>query len=318
MAIDERKPVEHDKPDNQFPPFFGEMLAKTYSSPDVERILEGSATQRKTSLRVNALKATAQDVGKALGEAGIEYTAASWYDDAFLIENACEADLRPLPLYENGEVYLQSLSSMLPPLVVDPHPGLDILDMCAAPGGKTTQLVALGGAGTCVTACEMSAPRAEKLEYNLRKQGAGNVVVMRQDARRLDDFFRFDRILVDAPCSGSGTLRAGDPKMFKRFTPELVKKCTRQQAALLDKALTLLKPGGTLVYSTCSILTLENEDQLTSALKRARKRASYEVVPIELPGSEELPTLPNALPGTLTICPTDRYEGFFVAKVKRV
>ena len=116
--------------------------------------------------------------------------------------------------------------------------------MCAAPGGKTTQISALTGGEARITACEMHVPRAERLEFNLARQGARNVTVMRVDARRLDDYFSFDQILVDAPCSGSGTLDAADPKMPKRFTPTLVEKSVKAQRALLAKALRLLKPGG--------------------------------------------------------------------------
>jgi 16S rRNA C967 or C1407 C5-methylase (RsmB/RsmF family) len=303
--------------DNAFPRFFASLLAEHYRTEDVGRILDGSG-RRATSLRANALKASAADIAVALDGAGIAWEPVAWYDDAFAIKEARESDIWSLDVYERGAVYLQSLSSMLPPLVLGAQPGVDILDMCAAPGGKTTQLAALGGRGTRITACEMSAPRADKLEHNLRKQGAGNVTVLRQDARKLDDFFRFDRILVDAPCSGSGTLRAGDSKMFERFTPALIQKCQRQQAALLDKALALLKPGGTLVYATCSVLPAENEQQLTAALKRVRKRGIFEVVAIDLPGIDDLPLLPNDLPGTLTLCPTNRYEGFYVAKVRRM
>ena len=302
--------------DNAFPCFFAALLAEHYRTEDVRRILDGSG-RRATSLRANALKASTADIAKALDNAGIAWGPVAWYDDAFVIKEARESDIWPLDVYEQGAVYLQSLSSMLPPLVLGAQPGVDILDMCAAPGGKTTQLAALGGAGTHITACEMSAPRADKLEHNLRKQGADNVTVLRQDARNLDDFFRFDRILVDAPCSGSGTLHAGNPKMFERFTPALVQKCQHQQAALLDKALALLKPGGTLVYSTCSVLPAENEQQLIAALKRARKRGIFEIVAIDFSGIEDIPLLPNDLPGTLTLCPTNRYEGFYVAKVRR-
>lgn len=246
-----------------------------------------------------------------------------------------------LPIYDAGKIYLQSLSSMLPPLVLGAEPGIDILDMCAAPGGKTTQLAALGGKGTHITACEMHAPRTEKLEYNLRKQGANNVVVMRTDARQLDDFFRFDRILLDAPCSGSGTLRTRDPKLHARFTQKLIQKSCKSQRALLDKALSLLKPGGTLVYSTCSVLACENEDIVEAALRQAAKRGTYEVQPVELPGAafapadqlaadaanasaigtvtpSTLPILPTRIEGTLCVCPTKLFEGFFVAKIKRV
>lgn len=299
------------------PEFFEPMLARQYDVDDVRRIVEGCGVRRASSLRANALLSSRDEVAAALDEAGIAWGSVPWYADAFVIEDAGEKMLWDLPLYEQGKVYLQSLSSMLPPLVLDAKPGLDILDMCAAPGGKTTQMAALGGKGVRITACEMHAPRAEKLEYNLRKQGAANVVVMRTDARKLDEFFRFDRILLDAPCSGSGTLRTRDPKLRRHFTPQLVQKSCKAQRALLDKALSLLKPGGTLVYSTCSVLACENEDIVRAALKQAGRYGKFRLEPVELPGADVLPLLPTALEGTLCVCPTRYYEGFFVAKIVR-
>lgn len=301
----------------KLPAFFEPMLVSQYGAEAARRVVEGCDVRRSSSLRANALAATRDEVAAALDEAGISWEGVAWYEDAFVIRGAGEKALWDLPVYEAGKIYLQSLSSMLPPLVLGAAPGIDILDMCAAPGGKTTQLAALGGKGCRITACEMHPPRADKLEYNLRKQGANNVVVMRTDARRLDEFFRFDRILVDAPCSGSGTLRTRDPKLAARFTEKLVQKSVKSQKALLTKALELLKPGGTLVYSTCSVLGCENEDVVRECLKAANKRGAYEIEPIEMEGIEELPLLPTELEGTLCVCPTDLYEGFFVAKVKR-
>lgn len=115
--------------------------------------------------------------------------------------------------------------------------GEDILDMCAAPGGKTTQIAALTQGQAHLTACEMSIPRAEKLEANLHRQGAKNVPVLRTDARELDEFFRFDRILLDAPCTGTGTVISGNEKSLRGLTEQLLVKCARSQRALLDRAM---------------------------------------------------------------------------------
>ena len=98
---------------------------------------------------------------------------------------------------------------MIPPIVLDPSPGESILDMAAAPGGKTTQMAALSGGLADITACEKNKIRAQRLLYNLKKQGAGRVTVLETDARRLDSRFFFDKILLDAPCSGSGTVTPG-------------------------------------------------------------------------------------------------------------
>lgn len=302
------------------PAFFEPLLVEQYGPELARRIVEGCGVRRAATLRANALKVARAEVAAALDGAGIVWEGVPWYPDAFVLaDGARERDVRDLPFYAEGKVYLQSLSSMLPPLVLGPRPGADILDMAAAPGGKTTQMAALAGGRARITACEMHVPRAEKLEFNLRRQGASCVSVMRVDARRLDSFFRFDQVLLDAPCSGSGTLNARDSKLARRFTPQLVEKSRKSQAALLAKGLELLKPGECLVYSTCSVLACENEDIVRAAVKGG----PYEVVPIDrvggvAPDEAGLPLLPTGLPGTLCVCPTDLYEGFFVAKIRRV
>lgn len=307
---------------------------------DVRAVLEAGferARERPVTLRANTLKATAEQVASALDDAGIAYARVPWYEDAFVLDGVGEREVWSLDAYREGLVYLQSLSSMLPPLVLGPRGGADILDMCAAPGGKTAQIAALTGNAAHLTACEMSAPRAEKLAYNLKKMDAQNVNIMRTDARRLDEFFSFDQILLDAPCTGTGTYRAGDERAEGRMTPQLLAKVSKSQRTLLDRALTILKPGGTLVYSTCSVLPEENGDQVRAALKRHR---DCKVVPI-VPGSVDdgrieeggrvirveradegalaWPVLevPNAVEGTLTIAPSRLYEGFYVAAIEK-
>ena len=253
------------------------LLADQYAEPDIERILEGYRAQRNVTLRANTLSSSKDEVANELDGAGIAWSGVDWYADAFVIENARERQIWDLPIYEEGKVYLQSLSSMLPPIALEARANEDVLDMCAAPGGKTSQIAALTGNRAHLTACEMHAPRADKLEYNLAKLGARNVVVMRTDARRMDEFFRFDRILVDAPCSGSGTLRLDNPNGLARFTPKLIEKSKKSQRALLSKALTLMKAGSTLVYSTCSILEEENESIVRDCLSKARRQGTFEL-----------------------------------------
>lgn len=296
------------------PTFLAEALTAQYGAELAIRIVEeGYAARRVVSLRANALRSSVKEIAGALDAAGIAHEGVPWYADAFVLPAVRERAVWELPAYEQGKLYLQSLSSMLPPLALAPREGADVLDMCAAPGGKTTQLAALSGGRAHISACEMNGPRAEKLAFNLRRQGAEGVNVMRTDARRLDDFFSFDQILLDAPCSGSGTASLSDPKLARRLTPQLVAKSVKAQGALLAKALRLLKPGGELVYSTCSILAAENEDVVRAALRKAR----CEVVPIALPGTAgELPLLPTTLEGALLVRPTARYEGFFLTKLR--
>ena len=291
------------------PEFLTEKLKEQYG--DITGIVDGYSRKRRTTLRVNTLKSSVEEVTEELNRAGIRFEPAPFSDIAYMLTDATEKDVMALPLFEEGKIYLQNYSSMLPPLVLDPAGGDDILDMAAAPGGKTTQMAAMTGNKASITACERHPIRAEKLKHNLEVQGAGKVFVMVTDARQLDDFFSFGKILLDAPCSGSGTVYADDPDLEKTLTPALIGKCKKTQLALLKKAIGLLKKGGTLVYSTCSILKEENEEIVKAAIQGSK----VEIVPIELPGTEQLPLLPVTLPGTLCVRPTEEYEGFFVAKM---
>ena len=221
------------------PRFMVDTVAGAYAPADAELMIEGfgAAVTRPVTLRANTLKATAEDIAAALDAAGIAHNPVAWYPDAFILPEAQVSDLWDLDIYRDGKIYLQSLSSMMPPLVLGAQAGEDILDMCAAPGGKTTQIAALTQGQAHLTACEMSIPRAEKLESNLHRQGAKNVPVMRIDARELDEFFRFDRILLDAPCTGTGTVISGNEKSLRGLTEQLLSKCARSQRALLDLSL---------------------------------------------------------------------------------
>ena len=223
------------------PAFLTDALEAQYGPALTAEILQGYASRRPVTLRVNTLKATPAQVQEQLTQAGLRYESVAWSPEALILPDCQERDLEALPLYERGEVYLQSLSSMLPPLFVQPVAGENLLDMAAAPGGKTTQLAALSGGKAMITACEKNAIRAERLKFNLSRQGASRVSVLVQDARKLDDFFSFDKILLDAPCSGSGTLYVENGELKSKFSKELVDNSSRLQAELLRKALKLLR-----------------------------------------------------------------------------
>lgn len=292
---------------------FMTLLINDYGQDIANTIWEQIQGKRVVSFRVNTLKATKQEIREILLTNEIDVQEVPWYEDAFILKNGDERTLERLEIYQQGWIYLQSLSSMIPPLALNPKPKTDILDMAAAPGGKTTQIASLTHNQAFITACEAQPIRAEKLKYNLDKQGVKHVQLIQSDARRLDDFFRFDQILLDAPCSGSGTILISDPKSYQFFSEKLINKSHETQVALLDKALRLLKPGQTMVYSTCSILRKENED----VIQKMMKRYKIEVVPIEGFQSDEMKTLPSTMEHVMLIAPSSLYEGFFVAKIMK-
>lgn len=294
--------------ENQIPQFVKQLFTNQYGEEITNKIIEGYSKRRVVTLRVNTIKTDKQNVKKKLQEVGVEAEDILWYEDSLIIKNAREEEIRKLDIYENGEIYLQSLSSMLPPIILEPKVGENILDMAAAPGGKTTQIAAITKNKAFITACEKNKIRADRLKYNLQKQGVGCVNVMLEDARKLSDFFSFDKILLDAPCSGSGTMSVFD----KSFSKELIERSSKTQEELLIKALKILKSGGEMVYSTCSILEQENE----KILQKVLKKYGGEIVPIE--PIKEIPLLPTSIDGVMCVCPTEFYEGFFVAKIKKI
>ena len=289
------------------PEFLIEQLNKQYGIELTKQILEGYKEKRKTTLRINTTKTNKETITKILDKENIKYENIAWYEDALILEE--EKNIRELDIYKNGEIYMQSLSSMIPPIVLEPKDE-KILDMAASPGGKTTEIYNLSNKEALITAVEKNPIRADRLKYNINKQGTTATVLV-TDATKLDEFFRFDKILLDAPCSGSGTLNIHDNSL-KHFNKNLIKNSVETQQKLLEKALQILKPNSTMVYSTCSILYEENESQLENLIKQNK----IEIIPI----NEELfniPKLPTKIKGTICVLPNNLYEGFFVAKIKK-
>ena len=168
-----------------------------------------------------------------------------------------------LPGYAAGDWWVQDAGAALAVALLHVTPGMRVLDLCAAPGGKTMQLAALAAE---VTSLDISGPRMARVAENLARTGLSAKLVV-ADALNWDSDGGFDAILLDAPCSATGTIRRHPDLPFIKDGGELA-VLTRLQSALFDRALGLLKPGGRLVYCTCSLLTEEGEDQLAAALAR--------------------------------------------------
>ena len=206
---------------SESPEFLIQKLKKQYEEEIVKEIIMGYGYKRPVTLRINTLKTNVEHIKKVLTMLQITYKEVNFSKEALILENIRENSIQELDIYKNGEIYMQSLSSMLPPIILNPKLKADILDMAAAPGGKTTQIAALSNNLANITACELNKIRLERLKYNIQKQGATNVYVMEKDARLLDDFFCFDQILLDAPCSGSGTLSIFNSKLKENFTRKI-------------------------------------------------------------------------------------------------
>ena len=221
-----------------------------------------------------------------------------------------------LPGYGDGEWWVQDAAAAIPARLLKPKPGMRILDLCAAPGGKTAQLAA---AGANVVAVDRSAQRMTRLEQNLKRLKLTAECVI-ADALTYEAE-PFDAILIDAPCSSTGTIRR-HPDVAWTKTQEDILKLVQLQKKILDRAIKLLKPGGIVVYATCSLEKDESEKQVEAFLKRQPKFSRVPVTPDEVGGMSELitplgelRTLPFQFSGEqsrLSGC-----DGFFAARLQR-
>ena len=223
-----------------------QQLGEEY--PDFLNSLE---RPRAVALRFNPLKGEipAMDF---VGDA-VPWEPLGWYYDP-------EARPGLHPYHEAGVYYLQEASAMAPVALLDPQPGEKILDLCAAPGGKTTQIAGrMMGEGFLVCN-EINPKRAKILSRNIERMGVANALVTNEHPERLAERFAgfFDRVLVDAPCSGEGMFRKEEAAVTD-WSQETVEMCARRQAEILHSAAQMLKPGGRLVYSTCTFAPEEDE-----------------------------------------------------------
>ena len=217
------------------------------------------------------------------------------------------------PSLHGGAYYVQEASSMFLEAVfgaiADSEAPLRILDLCAAPGGKTTLLSSLAGPESLIVANEPVRARAAVLSDNVRRWGIGNVVVTSADPARFAPFGHyFDLILVDAPCSGEGMFRR-QPEARAEWNADSPARCAARQAEILNSAAQMLRPGGRLAYSTCTFNSLENEGSIKRFLA---EHPDFHPVPFALPG------LPAAPQGILRLWPHHvRGEGHFVALLEK-
>jgi NOL1/NOP2/sun family putative RNA methylase len=298
----------------RLPAEFVEALAGLLPQAAAERTLKGMGEPRSTTFRAHTLKTDGAEVVRYLHDRHIKYRRPPWSAEAFALAELDERDVQRWDLYAEGRIYVQGFSSMVPVLALAPRPGDRVLDLAAAPGSKTTQMAALMGNRGDILAVEPDAVRLERLAYNVRLQGCTIVELRRGWGEKIGAEVpgAFDRVLLDAPCSGEGRFTASQPTTWRSWSRKTVTECLRLQRRLMASAVKALKPGGILVYSTCTINTEENEAIVEGAL--AAGGISVEPIPLRVPGA--LPGL-NGIPGALRILPDRDHEGFFVCRLKK-
>jgi len=287
-----------------------------------ESFIDYSLRFLRKSIRVNTLKVEVTGLKKRL-ESDWGLDQIPWCKQGFWIEHAeGRRDVGNTIEHALGYFYVQESASMIPPVVLDPKPGEVVLDMCSAPGSKATQIGQYMQNGGILVCNDVTTKRIAPLSINLQRCGVMNsVVTIHPGTRFKSSAIKFDRVLVDAPCSGTGTIRKS-LKTLQIWNPKMVKRLSGTQKKLISAGFECLKPGGTMVYSTCTLEPEENEgvvDYLLSNYDDA------EIKPIKLKIRRSAPVLDYRgnsynpeIEKCLRIWPQDNdTEGFFVARIRK-
>lgn len=292
------------------PRWLVERWARDFGTADLVRLVAGDNVRGPVALRANRLRTTRDALRAELAAVGTETTDGEWSADALVVRRGA-ARLRATRAWRDGRFAFQGEASQLVAPLVAVQPGARVLDACAAPGGKATHLAALVGDGS-VVALDVRAAGATRIVGEARRLGADAVRALVADARRPPLAGGFDAILVDAPCSGLGTLRR-HPEVRWRRGPEDVGRLAALQRQLLDGVAPLVRPGGTLVYAVCTLMKEENEDVIRTFLAASPRFAVDDLSPSldgrvrqALTGDGFLRTLPHR----------DDLDGFFVARLR--
>ena len=318
---------------NNLPERFLERLKRLYFDEDYNQVLKAFSNKPLPTFRANTLKLTSDDLAYTLKKSGFELEQVSWYKDAFILKNKSVRELTGTDEYKNGLLYIQNLSSMLPALVLSPEPEELVLDLTAAPGSKTTQLAALMQNKGLLVANDVSRGRMYKMEMLLKQYGIpfqwsihtqGTYLISSRGETLWKKFPEyFDRTLVDVPCTMEGRIQCDDPKTYEDWSTKKIKQLSMLQKYLLRSAISATKPGGVIVYSTCTLEPEENEEVIDWVLKR--EKGAIEIEEINIPGLRlksgisawNKPFDPQ-ITNTARVIPSEHMEGFFIAKIRKL
>ena len=320
-----------------FPETFLQRM-KQLLEAEYDQFLTALEQDRYQALRLNSLKLNMDDRSAAevfavkdnsLAESRSDdtlpfshFSRVPWIDNGYYYPSASQPGKHPY--HEAGLYYIQEPSAMAPAEFLEIHPGERVLDLCAAPGGKSTQIAAkLGGKGLLICN-EIHPARAKILSENIERMGICNALVTNETPNHLAELFPeyFDKILVDAPCSGEGMFRKNQTAC-EEWSPENVELCAQRQNEILDNAAGMLRPGGRLVYSTCTFAPVENEGSISKFLEH---HSDFTLLPIDKSAfgnvlCDGVPEWGNGLPelqNTLRLWPHRiNGEGHFAALLQK-
>ena len=299
----------------KFEDHYRKILGKEY-----DEFMEYSLSYIRKAIRVNTIKTTVKHIKEVLKDKW-KLTQIPWCKEGFWIEykEGKRFDIGNLKEHLLGYIYVQEAASMLPPVVLQPKPGDTVLDMCASPGSKSTQISSMMQNKGVLVCNDIFGDRIKPLGLNLQRGGCSNAIITKQPGESIKE--EFDKILVDAPCSGVGTIRKS-LKILKMWSPGLVEKMSRIQKRLCERAFKILKPGGVMVYSTCTLEPLENEGVVSHILETI-PNAKLEDIKLDIKRAKPILELNGIkfhkdVTKCLRIHPYHNdTEGFFVGRIRK-
>ncbi|HLF18334.1 MAG TPA: RsmB/NOP family class I SAM-dependent RNA methyltransferase [Candidatus Omnitrophota bacterium] len=308
-----------------FPEQFLQRLDAIIPAEDGKDVLASLSPKEQWSVRINLLKAAKSTVLDILRKNQIPFQEHPVFDEVLTVSAQERQRLLQSDLIKEGKVYFQNLSSIAAVKILDPKPGEAVLDLCAAPGSKTSLIAAMMNSQGRIVAIEPVPSRFYKLKSVLGILGVINVECKRFDGRRYrPKDLLFDKVLVDAPCSSEGRFDTNDPETFAYWSLRKIKEMQKKQKGLLLRGCQLLKPGGTLVYSTCTFAPEENEGVIDWVLRKMDGAVHPEH--IQITGAPVYPALKewknkkyNSLVSACARIRPDRlWDAFFIAKLQRL
>ncbi|NTV29124.1 MAG: RsmB/NOP family class I SAM-dependent RNA methyltransferase [Candidatus Omnitrophica bacterium] len=306
------------------PDSFRERLAAIIPPEDLPSVSASFEIPDVSCARVNTLKSDLKTVCDGLRSHGFSLQPVPLVPEAFVLSGGDRNSLSDDSLFKDGLAYQQAPSSLLPAVLLGPKPGERVLDACAAPGSKTSQMAAMMQGQGEIVAVESVKGRFYKLRAVCELLGARNVSIKLADVRRLRfEGQSFDKVLVDAPCSSEGRFKVAIPKSFAYWSERKIKEMSHKQKGILLNAARGLKPGGVLVYSTCTFAPEENEEVVDWFLRKTD--GAFRLEQVDLPGVRRYTALlgwrntvyKHDLAPCVRILPGEGFGGFFIACFKR-
>ncbi len=294
---------------HSFPDWIIEMWIEELGETETEQLCEWFNQSPTIDLRINPLKSTIEQIETAFQAQNISVSRIPHLPQALRL-NSSSGAIQNLPGYSEGWWTIQDSSAQLVTHLLDPQPGETIIDACAAPGGKTTHIAELIADTGTIYACDKTANRLKRLKENADRLQMKSIQIHTGDSRHFPEFINLaDRVLLDAPCSGLGTLhRRADARWH--HTAENIQQQSQLQSELLANSATFVKSGGVLVYATCTIHPLENEQVVRSFLD---SNPDWQIEPPTI----DLPVQPSP-EGWVKIWPhRHQMDGFFMVRLKR-